>query len=84
MKAQTPQRVAIERIAALVLLNAMIFQEVLAQTHPKVRPLTQVVKGPIRSSHSKSTGTSYFSTSTISRFFTSRTNSYCVCHPTPM
>ena len=46
MKAQTPQRVAIERIAALVLLNAMIFQEVLAQTHPKVRPLTQVVKGP--------------------------------------
>ena len=40
------QRVGIERISALVLLNAMIFQEVLAQTHPEVRPLNQVVNAP--------------------------------------
>ena len=62
MKAQTPQRVAIERIAALVLLNAMIFQEVLAQTHPKVRPLNaSYERTRSRSRRSKSTGTSYFS-----------------------
>ena len=40
---KSSQRLAIERIAALVLLNAMIFQEVLAQTHPKVRPLNPVI-----------------------------------------
>jgi hypothetical protein len=44
MKAKNTQRVAIDRIAALVLLNAMIFQEVLAQTHPQVLTLHQVVK----------------------------------------
>lgn len=44
MKRPNPQRVAIDRITALVLLNAMIFQEVLAQTNSEVRPLQQVVR----------------------------------------
>src|SRR3989442_2486528 len=38
------QRVAIDRVAALVLLNAMIFQEVLAQTNRNVRNLNSVIR----------------------------------------
>lgn len=43
VKKPNKQRDAIDRIAALVLLNAMTFQEVLAQTNENVRPLQQVI-----------------------------------------
>lgn len=41
---ETRQRVAVNRIATLVLVNAMIFQEILAQRDFRVRPLQQFRK----------------------------------------
>lgn len=45
-KIATRQRSAVNRIAALILVNAMILQEVLCQSESRVKPLRQLASGP--------------------------------------